>query len=57
MSLEDMISLFVNNGIGVVCIAYFIVRDYKFMNTLNATLKSLEDSVKLIQDYFIKKEG
>ena len=52
-----MISLFVNNGIGVVCIAYFIVRDYKFMNTLNATLKSLEDSVKLIQDYFIKREG
>lgn len=56
MSMEDMISLIVNNGIGVVCIAYFIVRDYKFMSTLNNTLKSLEDSVRLIQDYFIKNK-
>lgn len=56
MGVEDIINLLVNNGIGVACIAYFIVRDYKFMSTLNNTLKSLEDSVKLIQEYFIKNK-
>lgn len=56
MTFEQLVNLIVNNGIGVVCIVYFIIRDYKFMDTLNDTLSSLKDSVQLIQKYFIEKQ-
>ena len=41
MSFEDIISLLVNNGIGVVCIIYFMYRDYHFMQKLTDALASL----------------
>lgn len=41
MSFDDIISLLVNNGIGVVCIIYFMYRDYHFMQKLTDTLASL----------------
>lgn len=56
MSMEELLNIFMNNGIGVACIIYFILRDYKFMSTLNDTLSSLKDSVTLIQTYFIERE-
>ena len=55
MNIEQILSLVVNNGIGVACIVYFIVRDYKFMNTLTDTLQTLRDSTQLIQEHFIKE--
>ena len=33
--MENIIDLIVNNGIGVACIVYFMIRDYKFMQTLH----------------------
>ena len=54
MGLDEIVSIFVNNGIGVACIVYFIFRDYKFMTTLNDTLSTLKESVNLIEDYFLK---
>ena len=56
MDMEELLNIFMNNGIGVACIIYFILRDYKFMSTLNETLASLKDSVTLIQTYFIERE-
>jgi hypothetical protein len=32
-------------------------RDYKFMGSMNQTLKALEDATDLITEYFIKKGG
>ena len=47
--MEEFVNLLVNNGIGVVCIGYFMFRDYKFMqkisdllSALNATLEQLK---------------
>lgn len=55
MTLEDIVSLVVNNGIGAACIIYFMVRDYlfmqKLMNTLaslTATLNSLDPIIQMI---------
>lgn len=58
--MDTIIDLIVSNGIGVACIFYFMVRDYKFMSTLQQTLTTLEDTTNLIKDYFItikKREG
>ena len=55
--MEDIIDLIVSNGVGVACIFYFMFRDFKFMQTMQQTLTTLEDTTNLIKDYFIKKEG
>lgn len=41
MGFDDIVSLLVNNGIGVVCIIYFMYRDYHFMQKLTEALASL----------------
>lgn len=47
--LDQIVNLILNNGVGVACVAYFMFRDYKFMQklsdafaSLKATLESLE---------------
>lgn len=53
--MQDIIDLVISNGIGVACIVYFMFRDYKFMDSMNRTLQALNESVQLIEDYFIKE--
>lgn len=52
--MSDIIDLVISNGIGVTCIVYFMFRDYKFMDTMQKTLSSLNESVSLIEKYFIE---
>ena len=52
--MDGIIDLVVSNGIGVACIIYFMLRDYKFMDTMQKTLNSLNESVSLIERYFIE---
>lgn len=52
--MNDIIDLVISNGIGVACIVYFMFRDYKFMDTMQKTLNSLNESVSLIEKYFIE---
>lgn len=54
MIMNDIIDLVISNGIGVACIVYFMFRDYKFMDTMQKTLNSLNESVSLIEKYFIE---
>ena len=42
MGVEDIVNLLVNNGVAVAVIAYFALRDWKFMGQLNATLAVIE---------------
>lgn len=53
--MQDIIDLIISNGIGVTCIVYFMFRDYKFMDSMNRTLQALNESVQLIETYFIKE--
>ena len=55
MELKEIVDLVVSNGIGVACIVYFMFRDYKFMGTMQTTLDSLNESVNLIEKYFMKE--
>lgn len=53
MGLEEIVALFVNNGVGVACIVYFMFRDYHFMSKLTETLSALTtslDSLKKITE-------
>lgn len=55
MELEELINLVVSNGIGVACIVYFMIRDYKFMNTMQETLTTLKESLEVIEQFLIKE--
>lgn len=48
--MEDLVNLIVNSGVTVVIIAYFMFRDYKFMNQLQQTLTTLVDTVNTLKD-------
>ena len=45
--MEKIIDLMVNNGIGVACLVYFMFRDYKFVEKINATLATVESYIAL----------
>lgn len=43
--MEEMINLIVNNGLSVVLVAFYLIKDYKFNNQLVETLKSINDKL------------
>lgn len=50
MELKEIVDLLVSNGIGVTCIVYFMVRDWKFMTTLQTILTQLSDTTNVIKE-------
>ena len=48
--MNDLVNLFVNNGTAVVVLAYFMFRDYKFMETLQKTLTTLVETVDTLKE-------
>ena len=46
MDLKDIVSIFVNNGVAVAVIIYFMFRDMKFMQGLTASIQELKDCIK-----------
>ena len=49
MALDEIVSLVVNNGIGIACIVYFMYRDAKFMQKISDLLSSLNATLEEIQ--------
>lgn len=50
MEMNDIVSLFVNNGVAVAVIIYFMIRDYKFITQLTLMIQQLNDTVKDVED-------
>ncbi len=50
MPMDQIVQMLVNNGTAVAVIAYFMYRDYKFMDTLESTLTTLVDTVNVLKD-------
>lgn len=46
--MSDMVNLLVNNGIAVVVVAYFMIRDYRFNNELIKTMTQIQDNLQSI---------
>ena len=53
MEMENLVNLILNSSVSIAVIAYFMFRDYKFVNQLNTSIQQLVDKM----DYFITKEG
>lgn len=50
MEMNDIVALFVNNGVAVAVIVYFMIRDYKFISQLTLMIQQLNDTVKNVED-------
>lgn len=50
MEMNDVVSLFVNNGVAVAVIIYFMIRDYKFISQLTVLIQQLTDTVKDVEE-------
>lgn len=50
MEMNDIVSLFVNNGVAVAVIIYFMIRDYKFISQLTIMIQQLNDTVKGVEE-------
>lgn len=48
--MQDLINLLVNNGIGVVCVAYLIYFQLTTMKEMNKTLSEMNTNLKLMND-------
>ena len=62
LEMNDIVSLFVNNGVAVAVIIYFMIRDYKFISQLTILIQQLTDTVKDVEETMKKfrrvdKEG
>lgn len=47
---EPIITLLTNAGVSIGVIAYFMYRDFRFMDTLTKTLTTLVDTVDTLKD-------
>lgn len=56
MDITEVIKLIVDNGVTIAILAYFCVRDWKFMNTLVETLATLSSTVTTIKDMIEKED-
>lgn len=45
--MDDIVNLLMNNGTAIVVLAYFIFRDYKFMQKLESTLDLISQMIKI----------
>lgn len=42
MGIEELVNLFVNNGVAIAVIVYFAVRDWRFTSQLTETLTTIK---------------
>ena len=57
MDRSELVNLCINSGVSIVIITYFILRDWKFNNTLVTTLTSLVNAVDTLKQLISEKEG
>ena len=49
MSIEDLITLIVNNGTAIALLCYFIYKDNRFTGLIHKSLNSIDNSLKSIE--------
>lgn len=50
MEVNEIVNLFVNNGVAVAMIVYFAIRDWKLNSRIQDTLITLVDTVETLKD-------
>ena len=58
MEMEAIVNLILNSSVSIVVIAYFMFRDYKFIQGLNMNIQKLVDVISSTNDKVenLKKE-
>lgn len=57
MEIDSLTTLIVNNGVAVAVIAYFMFRDYRFMDELQRTLQSLVNTVNVLKSVIPSRDS
>lgn len=57
MEMTELVKVFVDNGVTIAILIYFCARDWKFMNTLQSTLVSLQDAVGELKELHRSQKG
>ena len=55
--MEQIIDLIVNNGTAIALLVYFIYKDNKFTEQLTKSLTAINDSLEIIKDEILGKDG
>lgn len=53
--MENIVNILVNNGVAVGTLIYFMYVNYQFLNTINNSLTSINETLETIKQ-FINKE-
>ena len=56
MEFDAIVNLFLNSSVSIVFIAYFMFRDYKFIQQLNTNIQHMIDVIVLTNDRIAKIE-
>lgn len=56
MEINELVNIFVNNGVAIAVIVYFMFRDMKFMQSLTTSIQELKDCVKDLTKNIERKE-
>lgn len=51
MGLNEIISLIATNGMGIVLIAYFIFKDYKFNTAITTVLTEIKEVLAVLKNH------
>lgn len=54
--MDEIVKLIMDSGTTIVILAYFIYRDFKFMNRLDTSLTVLNETVELIKEIELKRK-
>lgn len=54
--MEDLVNLFLNTGVAIAVIIFFMYRDIKFSSELKTTLQTLVDTVNCLKE-MMKMKG
>lgn len=53
--MDDLVNLIVNNGIAVVVVAYFLIRDYRFNDNMIKTMTTIQNTLVALTEQIEKK--
>lgn len=53
MTIEQLVSLIVNNGTAVALLIYFIYKDNKFTDSINKSLNAINESLNVIKSILV----
>lgn len=57
IKMEQIVDLIVNNGTAIALLVYFIYKDNKFTEQLTKSLTAINDSLEIIKDEILGKDG